>query len=196
MRQKILIPEVGSILIRSPLDFRDKEYETQKRAIILISQSGQNGSIGFILNKPTPLRVHEAFEDFPQFNAPLFWGGPDNYQGVYYFHNISKLEDKREIKKGFYWGGNFNQLKEMIAEGEVTPDQIKFCAGYYALHPKLLRVRTKKQIKVLQNKWRIAKFNEDLILNPDSSDAWGRAMASIGSAFQVINDFDEDVCMN
>ena len=63
MRKKIvhLDPEVGRILISEPF-LLDSYF---KRAVILLGEHSEEGTVGFILNKPTDLLLNDALEDFP-----------------------------------------------------------------------------------------------------------------------------------
>ncbi|MBK7888318.1 MAG: YqgE/AlgH family protein [Bacteroidetes bacterium] len=38
-----------------------------KRAVVLLSEHDDKGTLGFILNKPTDVTLNEAVDDFPEF---------------------------------------------------------------------------------------------------------------------------------
>lgn len=58
----------GSLLISEP-QLSDNFF---KRSVILLSEHDTKGTLGFILNKITDIKINDAVEDFPQFDAPLF----------------------------------------------------------------------------------------------------------------------------
>src|SRR6185369_16750958 len=115
-RKKISKPHVGNLLISEPFN----PEPNFKRSVILISQHSPMGSIGFILNKPTMLRVDEALDNFPEFDAPVFLGGTFQLDSIYYVHTIEALEGKKRIADGIYWGGSYQQLKLMIENKQVN----------------------------------------------------------------------------
>ncbi len=54
-------PSRGKILISEPF-LNDPNF---KRSIILLSEHNDEGTMGFILNKPTQLKVTQLLDDFP-----------------------------------------------------------------------------------------------------------------------------------
>ena len=67
-----LIPQQGRILISEPL-LSDTYF---KRSVVLITEHNENGTVGFVLNKPIELMINEVLGDFPQFEAQVYIGGP------------------------------------------------------------------------------------------------------------------------
>jgi len=183
---KLPKPKVGALLISEPFN----PEPTFKRSVVLISQHNQKGSIGFIINKPTQLKIHEALDDFPEFDAPVYWGGPVRLDSIYYVHSIEKLEGCHKITDGVYWGGNYSQLKMMIETNEVQPDQIKFLAGYSAWMPKQLEQEIKS------DNWWItdADFHSTLIEEP--TVVWGNVLKRMRDVYGIRNDFPEDPSFN
>ena len=118
MKQHEQKPAQGTLLVSEPF-LADNTF---KRSVILLSEHDESGTLGFILNKPTEVKVHDALEDFPQFDANLFFGGPVETDSLFYIHTLGlQLSGAREIAGGIYWGGSFAQLKTMIASRSVPP---------------------------------------------------------------------------
>ena len=185
-RKKNPKPKVGNLLISEPFN----PESNFKRSVVLISQHGALGSIGFILNKPTQLLVDEALEDFPEFNVPVFWGGMNQVDSIYYVHSIAALEGKKKIADNIYWGGNYDQLKIMIESKQVEPSQVRFIAGYSAWEPNELE----KQIR--QNNWWLTNADlENTFLN-EPTEVWGNVLQKIGHIYGIMNDFPEDPGIN
>ncbi|MBK7964272.1 MAG: YqgE/AlgH family protein [Bacteroidetes bacterium] len=42
-----------------------------KRAVVLLSEHDDKGTLGFILNKPTDVSLNDAVDDFPEFKVPF-----------------------------------------------------------------------------------------------------------------------------
>ena len=103
MKQKLQLAHAGSLLISEPF-LADSCF---KRSVVLLSEHDKHGTLGFILNKPTDLKLNEAVEDFPEFNVPLYFGGPVDTETLFYIHTLgNKLEGSREIAAGVFWGGD------------------------------------------------------------------------------------------
>ncbi len=185
-RKRIKKLKVGNLLISEPFN----PEPNFKRSVVLISQHSRLGSIGFILNKPTPLRVDRALEDFPEFDAPVFWGGTLQLDSIYYVHTIDALDGKKKIAEGIYWGGNYEQLKLMIESRQIEKSQIRFIAGFSAWEPDELE----RQIK--QNSWWLANADEENTFLEDPEELWGNVLQKLGHIYGIMNDFPEDPGVN
>lgn len=179
-------PKVGALLISEPFN----PEPSFKRSVVLISQHDKKGSIGFIINKPTPLKIYEALDDFPEFESHVYWGGSIRLDSIYYIHNIPKLKGSHQITEGVYWGGDYKQLKLMIEAGEIEPRQIKFLAGYSAWNPRQLQ----KEIKT--DNWWITDADHFNTLVEEPTVVWGNVLQRMGHVYGIMNDFPEDPGVN
>lgn len=179
-------PRVGALLISEPFN----PEPTFKRSVVLISQHNSKGTIGFIVNKPTQLKVHEALDDFPEIDAVVYWGGAIRLDSIYYIHSIENLKGAHKIAEGIYWGGDYSQLKVMIEAGEVNSDQIKFLAGYSGWQGKQLE----KEIN--SDNWWVTGADKYSILVEEPTIMWGKVLTSMGHVYGILNDFPEDPGLN
>ena len=75
------------------------------RSVILLAEHNDEGSFGVIMNKPVIASFNEVLKDFPEFNAPMYLGGPVETDSLFYIHTIGEqLEGASEILDGLYWG--------------------------------------------------------------------------------------------
>ena len=79
-----LQPESGRFLISEPF-LADPNF---KRTVILLTEHGEEGSVGFVLNRPTKLTINNVLEDFPDFDAPLHVGGPVQQDTLHFIHRV------------------------------------------------------------------------------------------------------------
>jgi putative transcriptional regulator len=189
MKKKIssaLKPKVGALLISEPFN----PEPTFKRSVVLLSQHNSKGSIGFIINKPTQLKVYEALDDFPEFEAYVYWGGALKLDSIYYIHSLEGLEGAVKITDGIYWGGDYQQLKVMIEAGEVTTDQIKFLAGYSAWQSKQL------EKDISEDNWWVTDADQYSVLIAEPTIIWGKMLTAMGHVYGIMNDFPEDPSLN
>lgn len=119
--------KTGYLLVAEPF-MLDPNF---KRAVVLLCEHSKEGSLGFIINRPLDVHVHELVKDLPDFGAQVFFGGPVQTDTIHYLHNVGDLlGDSREVAQGVYWGGDFQKLKSLIKTGMVTTDNIRFFLGY------------------------------------------------------------------
>ena len=179
-------PRVGALLISEPFN----PEPTFKRSVVLISQHNTKGSIGFIVNKPTQLKIYEALDDFPEIDAVVYWGGSIRLDSIYYIHSIENLKGAHKITEGVYWGGDYDQLKMMIEAGDVAADQIKFLAGYSGWNAKELE----KEISA--DNWWVTGADKYSILIEEPTVMWGKVLTGMGHVYGILNDFPEDPGLN
>ena len=85
--KKLSKPGQGSLLVSEPF-LLDSYF---KRAVVLLSEHDSQGTLGFILNKPTDVKLNEAVDDFPEFDVPLYFGGPVETDTLFYIHTVGEL---------------------------------------------------------------------------------------------------------
>lgn len=179
----------GSILVSTPLSkFNNPLYEN---SIILITNHGENGSIGFVLNKPTDINIADATEDFNEFDSKIYAGGILKLQDLYYIHTIgTELDGSEKIMGDLFFGGDFYQLKAMIADGFVKTQEIRFYAGYTCWGPNQLK-------KEIENKnWITTKLNKDLILSERPKILWQNIIKKMGPKDVIENNYLKDCGLN
>jgi putative transcriptional regulator len=179
-------PFIGALLIAEPFN----PEPTFKRSVVLVSQYNSKGTIGFIINKPTQLKVHQALDDFPEFDAVVYWGGALKLDSIYYIHSIENLSGSHKIGDGIFWGGDYQQLKLMIEAGEVKTEQIKFLAGYSAWNPLQL------EQELQTDNWWITGADQYCILVEEPTVVWGNVLQRMGHVYGILNDFPEDPGVN
>ena len=90
-------PAKGKLLVAEPL-LGDPTFD---RTVILLVDQHDEGFVGFVLNKPLDLLVDHLFEDFPEFGAPVFYGGPVQKESLYFIHTKGELiPDSIKTDKG------------------------------------------------------------------------------------------------
>ena len=106
----------GKVLLAEPF-MVDPNF---RRSAVLLCEHNDEGSIGFIMNKPLQMSIDELIEDFPEFDSEVFFGGPVQTDTIHYVHNLGELlEESVEVSRGVYWGGDFEKLKFLIQSNLV-----------------------------------------------------------------------------
>jgi putative transcriptional regulator len=87
MKMNLLPPDKGRILLSEPF-LHDSFF---KRSVILLAENSDKGSMGFILNKPVGYQIHELIAEFPEFNSPVYFGGPVESNSLFFIHTVPHL---------------------------------------------------------------------------------------------------------
>lgn len=189
MKKTDLSAATGALLVSEP--FLNDSYF--KRAVVLISEHDDQGSLGFILNKPTDVKLNDAVEDFPYFNVPLYFGGPVDTDTLFYVHTLGdKLPGCKEIMKGIYWGGDYDQLKFLIETGQVDASEIRFYAGYSGWDAHQL------DDELNDHTWMVSAdvAKQYLFYNDDPKKLWGQVLKSMGNEYAILSNFPDDPTLN
>lgn len=125
----------GKLLVAEPSILMDRSFN---RSVVLLTEHNEEGSVGFIFNKPTSYILGDIF---PELNSTLkvYYGGPVSEDNLYFVHNIPELiPDSIEIGNGVYWGGDFDTVLELLKEDILSKNDIRFFLGYSGWSSKQL----------------------------------------------------------
>jgi len=177
----------GTILLAEPF-MMDPNF---KRTAVLLVDHGDDGSIGFILNRESDVRIDELVDDFPEFDAPVYVGGPVGRDTVHYLHRKGDLlEGSDEVVKGVFWGGDYERLKFLVRQQLIDPRDIRFFVGYSGWSDDQL------EQELSLGSWVTAYMDANYLFKSPSDTLWSQVMDHKGNAFSVIADMEEEAKYN
>ena len=184
---KKIAPDKGRILIAEP--FLNDTYF--KRSIILLTEHSEEGSVGFVLNKPVSLKLDEVIPDIPSFETTVSIGGPVGTNSIHYIHTVGDIiPESVKIVGNIYWGGEFEAIKNMLQTGTLKKNQIKFFLGYSGWHPNQL------ERELHENSWIVTSLDPAKIMEANTNNLWKYAMRQLGNKYKIWSDFPEDPNLN
>jgi putative transcriptional regulator len=162
-----------------------------KRTVILLSERQDKGFVGFILNRPLNLQLADAIPEFKDIDAPLFYGGPVQTDTMHFFHTLGdQINDSIEIVDGVYWGGDFDQVRELIIDKQVDPNQFKFFLGYAGWDkPQLVEELKSKS-------WVLHPGSNKYVFDEEPLTLWKLILEEKGGKYSLIAKFPEDPILN
>lgn len=174
MAEKI---KAGSILIAEP--FMDEG--PFKRAVILVCEHRDDGTVGFILNKTIDMQIDSLVANFPEFESEVYYGGPVATDTIHYIHNVGDLlDDSNEVARGVYWGGDFEKLKFLVNSKLVFPENIKFFIGYSGWSGGQL------QDELDSGTWITDEMYANYAFKDDKNTLWSNVLNNKGDRYTVI----------
>lgn len=186
MEKAIRYPVKGQILLSEP----NLEDDIFKRSVILLAEDSDQGSMGFILNKPVGYRIHEVINDFPEFDSAVFLGGPVDNQSLFFIHTVPQLIGSSfEIAGGIHFGGDFNKLKELISIALIEPEQIRFFAGYSGWDSGQLRHELESEAWMIFDR-------PDTLLQMKSEELWGSLLRTTRTEKAIWSNYPENPELN
>lgn len=181
-----IVPQQGRVLVSGP--FLHDIYFS--KSVILIAEHNDDGTIGFVINKPVTLNVKEILKDFPDFNANISLGGPVNTNTIQFIHNVGNIIPKSiKILDNLYWGGDFDALKDLIDDGIVNNTNIKFFIGYSGWTPNQLN----EEIK--ENSWLVTELNDNELMKRNDN-VWADTLSNLGEKYKIWTNFPDNPSFN
>lgn len=179
--------ENGKVLLAEPF-MLDPNF---RRSAVLLCEHNNDGSVGFIMNKPLRMRIDELIEDFPEFDSEVFFGGPVQTDTIHYIHNVGELLDEsRLVVDGVYWGGDFNKLKFLISSKLIQPENIRFFVGYSGWSEGQLAD------EMNLGSWVSADMDANYLFKSIPARLWEQVMYNKGDVYTVISQVPEDFSWN
>lgn len=162
-----------------------------ERAIILLCEHNADGSFGFVLNKPSMASIGDVMEELSGFDVSLFVGGPVQQDTLHYLHRCAFIKDAIPVADNIYWGGDFENLKFMIATRQVSAEDVKFFLGYSGWSEGQLRD------EIEANTWIVSdRINGSLVFETDPGQMWRATLKEMGGRYSVYSNYPVDPRMN
>jgi putative transcriptional regulator len=183
-----ILPESGRLLISEPF-MMDPNF---KRSVILLTEYGSAGAMGFVLNHLSEYMLGDLLPDLPYSEMPVYSGGPVGEDTLHFIHRCpDKIEDGIEIVKGIYWGGNFETVKSLVSNYQLTDSEIRFFTGYSGWTPGQL------DDEIAEDTWIVTdKFTPEVIFSHDDQNIWRQVIISLGTRYAHIANFPENPELN
>jgi putative transcriptional regulator len=183
----IIAPQRGDLLISEPY-LPDPNFE---RTVIYLCEHDENGSFGFVLNRPSPNNLDELI-GVSGFDASIYVGGPVQQDTLHFLHKETLcLGRKKEIAQGIHWGIDFDGLIDSIGNKIVDPFDLKFFVGYSGWSEGQLMDEIKAK------SWIVYKqATQEMVFDTNPSLLWQTVLEEMGGKFKVISKYPLDPRLN
>ncbi|WP_409220517.1 MULTISPECIES: YqgE/AlgH family protein [Croceitalea] len=182
------MPKKGKLLVAEPALTGDVSFN---RSVVLLAEHNEEGSVGFILNKPLEYDISDLVTEI---NIPfkVFNGGPVEQDNLYFIHKVPHLiEGSIEISDGIYWGGDFEKTIELINNKTITESDIRFFLGYSGWDSlQLDQELSSKSWVVINNEY------QSSIIEKSSLAFWKEKMVELGGDYLIWSNAPENPTLN
>ena len=122
-----IAPKQGKILISEP--FTPDVFF--KRSVVLLTEHTDEGSVGFILNKPSSSTLSKISKEFGNLDVPVYYGGPVEQDSLFYMHILPDLiPNSKKVFDDLYWSGDYKVLSGLVRSGKINQDKTGFFIGH------------------------------------------------------------------
>jgi len=176
----------GKILIAEPV-LGDSSFE---RSVVILTTHNTSGTVGFILNKPLSHQVSDLLLEFPEFDAPVYYGGPVESHSIYYLHTCPDLlPGSHYISGDLYWGGDLEAVMDKIRNGEINSDHIRFYLGYSGWDMDQL------ECEIEEKSW-IVESHETINPLAEVDQMWQNCIKGLGGDYLIWANSPSDPILN
>lgn len=181
-------PTKGTLLIANPFL---KDINFLRTVVLVCDHSSENGTFGFVLNKPFSLHLHELVGEIAIANIPVSVGGPVQTDSLHFIHQYPDLIDRgEEILPGVFWGGNFESMKILLNNRELDLNKVRFFLGYSGWSEgQLKREQTEES-------WITTMGTRKLLFGTPPEDVWKDALKEMGGDYEMMINFPLDPQLN
>lgn len=180
-------PTIGSLLLAEPF-LGDPNFD---RSVVFIVEHNDEGTVGYVLNRPMELKIHELVSNFPEFESEVYSGGPVEQENLYFLHNRPDLfPDAIRVTDTVYWGGDFELLKSAILLGQIEEGEIHFYLGYSGWGAEQLKG------EIEEKSWRVLPPDTMDIFKTQSSELWRSALQELGGDYNLWVNAPSDPLLN
>jgi len=181
-------PKKGDLLISEPF-LADPNFS---RTVILLCEHNEEGSFGFVLNKPAKITIDELIEGVGKRKDSIYIGGPVQQNTLQFIHKNDRLiEGGVQISDEIFWGGNFEQMLAMMESDLIQQKDIKFFVGYSGWAAGQL----KGELEV--NSWIISRnVSVEQVFETDVESLWKEVLNTMGGKYKIVANFPVDPRLN
>ena len=178
----------GKLLRAEPTLTGDVSFN---RSVVLLAEHNEDGSIGFILNKPLEYNINDLVSEI-EATFQVYNGGPVEQDNLYFIHKVPHLiENSIEISNGVFWGGNFEKIISLINNKIITENDIRFFLGYSGWGSLQLNEElSSKSWVVIKNEY------DSAIILKKSNAFWKEKMIELGGNYLIWSNSPENPSLN
>jgi putative transcriptional regulator len=180
-------PEKGRLLISEPF-LPDPNFE---RTVVLLCDHNDEGSFGFVLNKPSIVKVSEVMDNIHHLDEIVFVGGPVQQDSLHFIHRRVEVEGAVSICEGINWGGSFETLVLMADTKQIEGKDIRFFLGYSGWGPGQLEAELEAESWIVCD-----QVTDELLFDTDPPMMWKKALDNLGGRFSMYSNYPVDPRLN
>ncbi|MCI0400454.1 MAG: YqgE/AlgH family protein [Gammaproteobacteria bacterium] len=139
------------------------------KSVVLLTEYGELGSMGVVINRPTSVPLSVAFPEFKTLaNRPdrIFLGGPVQVESVRLLIRADEApEDVKHIFGSVYLIDSMDALTRLYS-ADLPDDGLHVYAGYAGWAPGQL------EMEVLRGDWHIAQADDETLFDKAPNSIW------------------------
>jgi putative transcriptional regulator len=170
------VPAMGKLLIAEPF-LADPNFA---RTVVLVCEHGEQGTVGFILNRSTQLSLSDLLPDIYTPSPAIYQGGPVQLDTLHMIHRSPAVFGGNEVAKGVYWGGSYEALQDVMDNHNYDLANMRMYVGYSGWSAGQLE----KEME--EGSWIVTDATPKLLFDTDPENMWKEAIKLLGKEFTYL----------
>lgn len=180
-------PAPGILLIADPF-LKDPNF---LRTVVFLCEHKEEGSFGFVLNRKYENTLDELVEDMEGHKLPVYYGGPVQMDTIHFLHQYPEIiPGSFKVTEEIYWGGEFEKVIELLRNGEIDPNKIRFYIGYSGWSDGQLNDEMKEKT------WLTVQATRKLVFHKNYREIWKESLKHLGGEYEMMVNFPIDPQLN
>jgi len=180
-------PAAGILLIADPF-LKDPNF---MRTVVFLTEHRDEGTVGFVINRQYENTLDELIPELGGHKLPVFYGGPVQMNTIHFLHRYpQEIPGGVEVMDGIYWGGEFDNVIELINSGKIDPDKIRFYIGYSGWSNGQL------ETEMAEKTWLTVNATRSLIFHKNAAEIWKDSLKHLGGEYEMMINFPIDPQLN
>jgi putative transcriptional regulator len=180
-------PGPGILLIADPF-LKDPNF---LRTVVFLCEHKSEGSIGFVVNRQYENTLDELLPELEGHKIPVYYGGPVQVDSIHFLHQYpEEIPGGQEVIKGVFWGGDFEAAVNMIKDGSIDLNKVRFFIGYSGWDEEQLKE------ELAEKTWLTVKATRRLVFHQDYGQIWKDALKHLGGDYEMMVNFPIDPQLN
>lgn len=177
----------GVLLVAEPF-LKDPNFS---RTVILMCDHQKEGSFGFVLNRLIEFTLTDLLPDTTTLDIPVSYGGPVQRDTLHFLHRRPDIiEGGMALTEEIYWGGDFNNVLELLSKEEIPRQDIRFFLGYSGWGESQLDNEMKEK------SWIVSSSAPNLIFDTEPDQLWPAVLKHMGGEYETLINYPIDPQLN
>jgi len=156
-------PPNGVLLVAKP-GLADPRF---RDTVVLVTQTKDAQTVGVILNRPTPIKLRDLWQDAPRdaYAGPVYFGGPVMERAVVALFKSERTPEAPafHVLKGIYLSMHPRVLEPLLAQRDAN---VRVFAGFSGWAPRQL------ESELQRDGWYVLPATEDVLFRTDTTGLW------------------------